>query len=392
MPYHHTPNTTQSTTQSATQSTAQSTTNAEGQVAPPGYHYMPDGTLMSDVEHAALYGTDKMITDLVFDQSDISANGEDRKFKVLGSNGATFRVEIKNEDSYYYNFQTNTFQSTKTDLKQTIIGNEYTFSVRFPKVSDADKYDIYLWAEENTEHSSYIKRMFNDGTIDLNKSKGSNSLLLQKELYQLLDVTLTISALSPNSLTNFSGITSVNQEITISGKPKGKIPFSITATSGTAKAFQVLNTSPNTSSNIGVYLTRTIGSAGVKIEDEDVFTTVRSANKVVDGRVSGSANVTMDDDVGSFWAVGDRVTGNAALDAKTGDNAVTVTAINVGSNAKVFTMSEAVTIDDDETLTFTKQTHYRWPIDNLVGITEGSHMTGTNVTAGTTVSTYNAIF
>lgn len=33
-------------------STKRSKTNAKGQVAPPGYHYMPDGKLMSDAEHA----------------------------------------------------------------------------------------------------------------------------------------------------------------------------------------------------------------------------------------------------------------------------------------------------------------------------------------------------
>ena len=27
-----------------------STTNSQGQVAPDGYHYMPDGTLMSDLD------------------------------------------------------------------------------------------------------------------------------------------------------------------------------------------------------------------------------------------------------------------------------------------------------------------------------------------------------
>ena len=44
MPYHNIPS-----------SARQSTTNAQGETAPPGYHYMPDGTLMSDVEHAKLY-------------------------------------------------------------------------------------------------------------------------------------------------------------------------------------------------------------------------------------------------------------------------------------------------------------------------------------------------
>ena len=31
-------------------------TNPQGRVAPEGFHYMPDGTLMSDAEHTKLYG------------------------------------------------------------------------------------------------------------------------------------------------------------------------------------------------------------------------------------------------------------------------------------------------------------------------------------------------
>ena len=36
-------------------------TNAQGETAPAGFHYMPDGTLMSDAEHTRLYGQ-KIIT------------------------------------------------------------------------------------------------------------------------------------------------------------------------------------------------------------------------------------------------------------------------------------------------------------------------------------------
>jgi len=39
-----------------TSSTTQSTTNTQGQKAPAGYHYMPDGSLMLDAEHTKLYG------------------------------------------------------------------------------------------------------------------------------------------------------------------------------------------------------------------------------------------------------------------------------------------------------------------------------------------------
>ena len=36
--------------------TGQGSSSAQRQPAPDGFHYMPDGTLMSDAEHARLYG------------------------------------------------------------------------------------------------------------------------------------------------------------------------------------------------------------------------------------------------------------------------------------------------------------------------------------------------
>jgi len=63
MTYHYSstkilPTTTTGTTSSSTPSTpATSTTSTSGLVAPAGYHYMPDGTLMSDADHDRLYGS-----------------------------------------------------------------------------------------------------------------------------------------------------------------------------------------------------------------------------------------------------------------------------------------------------------------------------------------------
>ena len=117
------------------------------------------------------------------------------------------------------------------------------------------------------------------------------------------------------------------------------------------------------------FIGATIGANPVNIPGEDIYPTVTTANKEVSGDISGGdTNVTMGEDVGTapnnLWAIGDRITGNAALDARTQATAVTVTAVNVGSNAKVFTMSEAVDIDDGETLSFSNRRNYRWPISS----------------------------
>ena len=54
----------------------QSTTNAQGQIAPLGFHYMPDGTLMSDAEHQRLYNEKKTIVGVDLDLSDLEWSGE----------------------------------------------------------------------------------------------------------------------------------------------------------------------------------------------------------------------------------------------------------------------------------------------------------------------------
>ena len=97
-------------------SAVQRTISSTGQVAPPGFHYMPDGTLMSDAEHATLYGS-KTITSFDLDLSDLPASATRRNFVVSGDNGCAFSLEIKNDDDNYYNFTTAAFQSASTKLE-----------------------------------------------------------------------------------------------------------------------------------------------------------------------------------------------------------------------------------------------------------------------------------
>ena len=168
----------------------QSTTNAQGQTAPAGYHYMPDGSLMSDADHASLYGA-KVIKGFKLDTSNIRATGERRGFTVLGDEGAVFSLEIR-EGVNYYNFETGLFQTTKTKLANvTIGGNSYKGNIYFPKVAAGAQYDIYLFTETGTKHSEYKEVRFPDNSIDINSTTGSNSNLIQKVIYQTLDVINT---------------------------------------------------------------------------------------------------------------------------------------------------------------------------------------------------------
>ena len=103
----------------------------QGQTAPPGFHYMPDGSLMSDQEHFRLYGnlSNKVIKSFDLDLSDISAEGERRAFSITGDNNPEFILEIKNNATGdYYNFTTEEFQSTYSSL-QEVVGSGITEGV-----------------------------------------------------------------------------------------------------------------------------------------------------------------------------------------------------------------------------------------------------------------------
>ena len=220
--------------------------------------------------------TVKLIKQVDFDTSSIPANGAIREFVVKGDKGAVFSLYITNEDSpkKYYNFETKNFTTTRYVLEDvTIEENSKSVFVYFPKVTDDDHYDITIFAnpEFNTEHISYNEVRYNDTnrTVNVNASSGSNSAMLHKKLYQYTDNTVTLSAISPNSVSALTGYTVVTDTFTAQ-KYGGNItvPFKITLTANAAKAYQILR--QPSSQEMGSYVTRTVGSAALPIHEEDV--------------------------------------------------------------------------------------------------------------------------
>jgi hypothetical protein len=175
--------------------TQRSTVNAQGQSAPAGYHYMPDGTLMLDTEHSVI--PDKVIRSFDLDLSDLTYASETKYFTISGDNGAQFILEIKS-GSNFYNFTTNTFQAAASRLEKTIAGGSYKSSITFPTVATDGQYDIYLYAVPGTTHTTYREVRFSDGSLDINGSSGSSSLMMQKVIYQYATIDLAISGYSPN--------------------------------------------------------------------------------------------------------------------------------------------------------------------------------------------------
>ena len=376
---------------SSSTSARQSTTNAQGQVAPPGFHYMPDGSLMSDVEHARLYGA-KVIRGFNLDLSNIAADGESRSFTITGDKGAQFSLEIKdNTTGQCYNFFTNAFQTTTYKLDAELTNGAYNGYINFPAVTgSSDRYDVNLLAKPGTVHANYTEVRFADGTVDVNSSTGSASLVLQKIIYQYSALTLSLQGISQNStvLGTFSTDT-----ITLDrGKGTSK-SFSITATAPAHVSYSIAkevesadalalttttvdNSSPEALQGEDIYpavtSTDTVdgdftaGNVTKLVLDNDVVGNIAVGDKItvatadltdtVDGAVSSGVKVVMDNNVATKMAVGDRVTGSssgvtyAQLDAKV----ITVAALNPdGDNVKEFSLSEAVALDDGATLTFT---------------------------------------
>jgi len=362
------------------------TTNDQGQVAPPGYHYMPDGSLMLDSEmtNTTLNGGPSLprLTNLDLDLSDLPAIKEVRRFVISGDKGAEFRLEIKDKDTgKYYNFVTNLFQTTASSLEEEILGRSYSGAITFPAITGStDQYDIFLYAKPGTEHAVYREVRFSDGSLDINNSTGSNSLMMQKVIYQYAALTLTLQGYSIDG--TVAGAMAADTISINRGKPQVKTAFSFTATAGATAAYRILK--QPTSNDVLAFIQPVVGSAPIDLPGENIYPAVTAANKVVDGAVTSGDVVTMDDDFTGLWAVGDKITGNAALDARTQYNAVTVKSINP-SNAKEFQMSEAIAIDDDETLSFSNRMNYSWPITKAHLVKQGMITVGLE---GTSVSSY----
>ena len=169
---------------------------------------------------------DKRVS-MEIDLSDLPAAGGRRSVGFTGENGATFSLEIKNEDGHYYNFITSSFQVAKDGLKDKSIENgSFDSSVLFPAITDDDQYDISLFASVGTRHDDYSEVRFGDGSLDINSSKGSNSLLLSKVIYQYTAVTLTLTGISPNAVMN--GISSSATVSAAGGNSVVSTPFTVT--------------------------------------------------------------------------------------------------------------------------------------------------------------------
>jgi len=360
-------------------------------VAPVGFHYMPDGTLMADNNHFTVedktHDTPKVITGFDLDVSDLEWSGETRSFLVRGVNKSAFQIQIKNSSGSYYDFVSKLFQPKQTRFNGEIFNGTSKGSVVFPTVTGDDTYDVYVYALPGTKHAKHYEVRFGDGSVNANLSTGSNSLVMQKVVYQYEQLTLTLSSYSVTSAV--TGTNVVAEIIVDRLKYKAKTPFSFAIRAAATSAYRKLKT-PSVN-DIVSFVSPVVGSNPITLPGENIYPAITTAaNSASEGgtTVNGSSTgttVTTHVVSSTIAALGDRVLGNAALAAKT----VTVTAISGGSG-KTFTISEAISIADDLPLTFSNQMNYSWPINKFVDVIQEGMVVvpGSNVTADTKVSRY----
>ena len=333
------------------------------------------------LEGRTLVPIPKIIKSFNLDFSDLPATSERRGFSILGSGEAEFKLEIKdNTTGYYYNFITNVFQSSTSALTGKISNGSYAGVVVFPAVTGGDdQYDIYLHALAGTSHVPYIEARFGDRSLDINSSVGSNSLLMQKVIYQYAALTLTLQGYSiGGTVAAISGGFGTDTISINRGKTQAKTAFSFTTTAATTAAYRILK--QPVARDVIAFVSPVAGSTPVGLPGENIYPLVNGTGTV--GGTAGDA-VTMEVAVASKMKVGDRVTGNTALDA------TTATVVSLDSEF-VFTLSEAIAIADAITLSFSNQMNYSWPVDNYVDkIKEGMILvSNTNITADTVVGKY----
>jgi hypothetical protein len=366
--------------------TQRSTVNAQGQSAPAGYHYMPDGTLMLDTEHSVI--PDKVIRSFDLDLSDLTYASETKYFTVSGDNGAQFILEIKS-GSNFYNFTTNTFQAAASRLEKTTVNGSYKGSITFPTVVADGQYDIYLYAVPGTTHAAYREVRFGDGSLDINSSSGSNSLMMQKVIYQYATIDLTISGYSPNS--TISGVNTNAVISTSRGKSSVRTPFSYVFTAGLASGYAVRVLKQPSSSDVLAFIEPVVGAAPVTLPGENIYPAT-AATALVNGAITGpfspsppTMNIVLDTNVGTI-EVGDRVTTTTSPHGLN-DSIFTVTATNGTTTA---TLSPQLALADNLPLSFNSQMNYSWPVTNFADKIKAGMIvvTGANVTAGTVVGDY----
>jgi len=300
----------------------------------------------------------KFINSVKFDTTPLTKAKTIKNLVVRGDVGAVFSVYVvRNNDNYYYNFVTKSFQTTPTRLLQkkiTSSDSNYVVKILFPAVTADKNYDIYVYAEShfNTRFNSNleqsllyrVKNIDNslnaDGTYYLN-----SDTKLPSSLYQYADKTITISTIhSDSAVTEAIDISKTNTNLTAAApnftfvKPRGKTYSSVT---------NRLSVVDNPENKVTANFLPAMGLADHSMQfvrkpalsDFFVITT-----QTVDGATSSSVDVTLDSVENIYVGMKIHSVSSGSLTANT-----YITKIN--RETKLVTMSQSNSFADGITLT-----------------------------------------
>ena len=110
-------------------------------------------------------GTTLDVTNVISDTSDVISTGESRNIKVIGIEGAIFKlVFTRTADGHTYDFSTNTFTSGATTSTETTLGSSglQDFNVIIPLVTSDATYDITIVPTPPTSTSSGVPLVAGD--------------------------------------------------------------------------------------------------------------------------------------------------------------------------------------------------------------------------------------
>ncbi len=339
----------------------------------------------------------KIINSFSIDTSDIDSNGEKRNFNIIGDDGAMFSMEVLDADGNYYNFASDTWSTTVSRLNKSVIeGTKYSGFINFSNIaSKTHVYTLRLFAESsNSVQTKHLKRLEirkSDGTVDINNSIGSNSILLTKEIFQPQDLTLTISCIQPS---RSSATTD-----TVDGEVTSGSSIVMDASYLTKKI------------KVGDIVSGTNITTGTTVKEVNTDDNVKkyTLSAAVAGTVADSATLTFTGPFNSMTPRYGADTGAAVITpgakGKTASFSITATAPNGRSFIlkrqpkdrdicyvrEVTFGSSASPIEGENTASSTL--FYRWPVDNVAGLRNGmildpSFSTGSNATIDSSIQDY----
>jgi len=374
-------------------------------IAPSGFHYMPNGRLMSDADHIAKYGyAEKKIKEIIINTSDVGGAGGTRTLRVVSDLGAIFSVEIyEGNRSSYYNFVTKKWSANHYKLiNAEVSSGSYSVNISFPPVSSLKTFTINVYSETvqniRTKHITYTESRNIDGSLDTNSLSDEYSDIVTRTIYQDAPVKILISAIAPSK--------SAQSTATVNGTVSNtnRMILDQDATDSNVVAVGDLIVCTGIASSLGVLVTK-INPDGDNIHEIEMS----AADTVSDG-VEVVFFPAFRGMTPNGYPSGINNTGRAVINADSGSYTslpFSMTLTSTGSRA--FTQVKTPTTED--LCVFKKITigaaalpiigesqslvgaRYRWPVDNVAGLANGmlldpSRRDGGNNTTAAVISDY----